>query len=114
MVIGMLDDLLIRKDVQKMFNDICNSECYFNKKMNKSIEYQSYTDIEQIVFLFYDALCMYEQDLIIPHIEVAKRDFVLAPLTELNPYLEHPVWHKSIVELYENLQKQEGYEKNII
>lgn len=52
----MLDDLLIRKDVQKMFNDICNSECYFNKKKNKSIEYQSYTDIEQIVFLFYDAL----------------------------------------------------------
>ena len=52
----MLDDLLIRKDVQKMFNDICNSECYFNKKINKSIEYQSYTDIEQIVFLFYDAL----------------------------------------------------------
>ena len=64
--------------------------------------------------LFYDALCMYEKDLIIPHIEVAKRDFVLAPLTELNPYLEHPVLHKSIVELYENLQKQEGYEKNII
>lgn len=56
----MLDELLIRKDVQKMFDDICNSECYYDKKMNDSLDYQLFTDIEQITFLFYDALFKYK------------------------------------------------------
>jgi hypothetical protein len=52
--------MLRRKDVQKMLNDICNSECYYNKKMNKSMDYQLFTDIEEILFLFYDALFKYK------------------------------------------------------
>lgn len=56
----MLDEILLRKDVCKMFVDICNSECYYNKKINKSFDYQMFTDIEQILFLFYDALFKYK------------------------------------------------------
>lgn len=50
--------------------------------------------------LFYDDLIMYTKDLIIPHPEIEKRDFVLIPMNELNPYLIHPVLNKSIKELY--------------
>lgn len=56
----MFDGMLKRKDVQKMFDDICRSECYYNKKMNKSLDYQLFTDIEEILFLFYDALFKYK------------------------------------------------------
>ena len=56
----MFDEMLRRKDVQRMFNDICNSECYYNKKMNKSMDYQLFTDLEEILFLFYDALFKYK------------------------------------------------------
>lgn len=56
----MLDEMLKRKDVSKMLRDICNSECYYDKKMNKSIDYQLFTDVEEILFLFYDALFKYK------------------------------------------------------
>ena len=56
----MLDEMLNRKDVSKMLRDICNSECYYDKKMNKSIDYQLFTDVEEVLFLFYDALFKYK------------------------------------------------------
>ena len=56
----MLDEMLNRKDVSKMLRDICNSECYYDKKMNKSMDYQLFTDVEEILFLFYDALFKYK------------------------------------------------------
>ena len=56
----MFDEMLRSIDVQRMFNDICNSECYYNKKMNKSMDYQLFTDLEEILFLFYDALFKYK------------------------------------------------------
>ena len=56
----MLDEMLNRKDVQKMLRDICNSECYYDKKMNKSMDYQLFTDVEEVLFLFYDALFKYK------------------------------------------------------
>ena len=56
----MLDEMLNRKDVSKMLRDICNSECYYDKKMNKSMDYQLFTDVEEVLFLFYDALFKYK------------------------------------------------------
>lgn len=55
--------------------------------------------------LFYDDLIMYEKDLIIPHVDLCNREFVLKPLCQLNPYLMHPVYHKPVCKLLEELDK---------
>ncbi len=57
--------------------------------------------------LFYDDLILYEQDLIIPHIDLENRDFVLKPMCELNPILKHPVSGKSMKQLLSDLEASE-------
>lgn len=45
--------------------------------------------------------------LTIPHREMHKRRFVLEPLAQLAPWIQHPVLGKRIVELLENVEKKE-------
>ena len=53
--------------------------------------------------LFYDDLILYEKNLIIPHIDIANRIFVLAPMAELSPYHVHPVYKKCISQMLSDL-----------
>ena len=52
--------------------------------------------------ILYDDVVMYEDDLIIPHIEMENREFVLKPLCEIAPYIKNPVNGKSIKQLLIN------------
>ncbi len=54
--------------------------------------------------LMYDDLILQTQDLVIPHVDMANRRFVLEPLCEIAPYLKHPVYHKTIQQLLEELE----------
>lgn len=63
--------------------------------------------------LLYDDMICREEDLIIPHIEMHKRDFVLKPLCEIAPYVMQPVFQKTVWELWNELQKNEDYECNL-
>ena len=54
--------------------------------------------------IFYDDLIMETEDLIIPHIDMHNRLFVLEPLSELTQYKEHPVLHQSIATLMASLK----------
>ena len=55
--------------------------------------------------IFYDDL-VYEDDvLIIPHIDMENRDFVLIPMCELAPYLRHPVYKKTMRQMLRELEK---------
>ncbi len=57
--------------------------------------------------LFYDDLVMNTQNLIIPHKEIPLRDFVLTPLSQIAPDFVHPVLHKTVAQMREELIRQE-------
>ncbi len=58
-----------------------------------------------IDILFYDQLVSHDKKLEIPHKRLHKRDFVLKPLMDLNPELLHPVYKKTVRELYYKIPK---------
>jgi 2-amino-4-hydroxy-6-hydroxymethyldihydropteridine diphosphokinase len=53
-----------------------------------------------IDILFYGKRIIRDKGLEIPHPELHKRGFVLAPLMEIAPEFEHPLLHKQIDDLY--------------
>lgn len=60
-----------------------------------------------IDILFYNKDIINEENLIIPHKFVHLRAFTLVPLLELIPNFEHPVLHKTISELHNDLENPE-------
>ncbi len=65
-----------------------------------------------IDILLYDRRIIMEDKLKIPHIEMAKREFVLEPLCEIAPYAYHPGYNKTVLELLEMLYKSNYGETN--
>jgi 2-amino-4-hydroxy-6-hydroxymethyldihydropteridine diphosphokinase len=53
--------------------------------------------------LLYGDLVIEEDDLRLPHPELARRAFVLVPLVELDPQLTHPVSGLSVVQMLARL-----------
>lgn len=56
-----------------------------------------------IDILFYDDLIVDEPDLKIPHPTIPERDFVLKPLMDLAPDFIHPIFKKTVKEIYGEL-----------
>lgn len=50
--------------------------------------------------LLYDQEIIQTKDLIIPHTDMIHRGFVLEPLCEIAPYLMHPLYHKTMSQLF--------------
>lgn len=57
--------------------------------------------------LFYNKDIINEENLIIPHKYVHLRAFTLVPMMELNSDFVHPVLHKNIVEMHNDLENPE-------
>lgn len=53
--------------------------------------------------IFYDDDIISENDLIVPHPDMKNRDFVLKPLMQIAPYKLHPVYRKTISDMYAEL-----------
>lgn len=60
--------------------------------------------------LLYDDQIIQSADLIVPHIEMDKRLFVLEPMAEIAPWIKHPVFDKTMKELFEKRQLLEADE----
>lgn len=58
-----------------------------------------------IDILFYEDAIIMEENLVVPHVEIPKREFVLEPLSAIAPFFIHPVYHKSVREMLEDLRK---------
>lgn len=50
--------------------------------------------------IFYNNEIYDEEDLKVPHPDMHNRDFVLKPILDINPNFFHPVFNKTILELY--------------
>lgn len=59
-----------------------------------------------IDILFYEDQVLHEETLILPHPRLHERGFVLVPLLEIEPDFLHPIFKKTIAELYYALPKE--------
>ena len=56
--------------------------------------------------IYYDDLVMNTDELIIPHVDMENRTFVLEPLCEIAPNFRHPLNHKTSVQMLKALKKE--------
>jgi 2-amino-4-hydroxy-6-hydroxymethyldihydropteridine diphosphokinase len=84
-------------------------ECQrIEKQLGRVRSSNNYTDRTiDIDILFYNKDIINEENLIIPHKFVHLRAFTLVPLLELIPNFEHPVLHKTIAQLHNDLENPE-------
>ena len=85
---------------------LCQS---IEKKLGR--EHKTVNDYEDrtidIDILFYNSDIINEENLTIPHKYVHLRAFNLVPMLELNADFVHPVLHKSIIEMHNDLENPE-------
>lgn len=58
--------------------------------------------------LLYDDEIIGTPNLCVPHPDMQNRRFVLEPLSEIAGYKRHPVFHKTIAQMYAELMEKEG------
>ena len=74
----------------------------------KRLSSEVYTDRTiDIDILFYDYLIIKTDRLVIPHRNFSKRAFVLVPMLEIAQDFVHPLYKKTVMELYEELENPE-------
>lgn len=56
--------------------------------------------------IFYDKLVYEDDKLIIPHVDMENRDFVLKPLNQLAPNFRHPITGKTVTQMLEALLRE--------
>lgn len=67
--------------------------------------------IDLDIVLFGDVI-MQTEVLTIPHREMHIREFVLQPLSQLAPWARHPIYHKTVCELWEQLSRHNTIGRN--
>ena len=74
------------------------------KRLSSEVYADRTIDID---ILFYDDLIIKTDRLVIPHRNFSKRAFVLVPMLEIAQDFVHPLYKKTVMELYEELENPE-------
>ncbi len=90
---------------EKLLEECQRIETQLGRKRTAEKEYQDRTiDID---ILFYNDLIMHTDTLTIPHPYFHKRAFVMVPMLEIAQDFTHPLFKKTVMQLYEELENPE-------
>ncbi|MEE1008073.1 MAG: 2-amino-4-hydroxy-6-hydroxymethyldihydropteridine diphosphokinase [Agathobacter sp.] len=64
--------------------------------------------------IFYDKMVYESEDLIIPHVDMQNRYFVLKPLSQLWPNFRHPIYNTTVEQMLHEVERVEDNESNFI
>ncbi|AEA00283.1 MULTISPECIES: 2-amino-4-hydroxy-6-hydroxymethyldihydropteridine diphosphokinase [Aerococcus] len=83
--------------------DLLKALKQIEKEMGRTETYRWGPRLIDIDIIFYGDKVLNSQELTIPHIDMVNRDFVLGPLKEIAPNKKHPIYKKTVSELYQDL-----------
>ena len=90
---------------EQLLKECQRIESQLGRKRTETIGYVDRTiDID---ILFYDNQVISTMDLIIPHRFFHSRAFIMVPMLEIAQDFIHPIYNKSVMELYEELDNPE-------
>ncbi|MBI1227631.1 MAG: 2-amino-4-hydroxy-6-hydroxymethyldihydropteridine diphosphokinase [Bacteroidetes bacterium] len=81
--------------------DLLHAILSIEKKLGREREDKWSARTIDIDILFYEAKILNTKELTLPHPHLHERNFVLVPMLEIAPNKQHPVFKKTIEELYE-------------
>jgi len=81
------------------------------KRMGRIREKKKTSRVIDLDLLLYEDAVVDKVDLIVPHLHLHKRRFVLTPLVEINSHLVHPVLGKSLKEILKGLKDSHQVDK---
>lgn len=96
---------VIRAETELSPQDLLDYLKQIEMDMGRKPTYRYGPRLIDLDILFYDDCVMETPGLSIPHPRLHKRAFVLVPLMDLNPQLQHPITGQSVKELLEDVDR---------
>lgn len=99
-------NMAIEVETELGARDLLKTLQQIEKKLGREKNFKWGPRTIDLDILLFDNMTVQENDLMIPHPLMHKREFVLRPLCEIIPALRHPVFKVSVQELLEQLRRK--------
>jgi dihydroneopterin aldolase/2-amino-4-hydroxy-6-hydroxymethyldihydropteridine diphosphokinase len=99
-------NMVIEAETKLGARDLLETLQQIEKKLGREKSFKWGPRTIDLDMLLFDNMSVQENDLMIPHPLMHKREFVLKPLCEITPALRHPVLKVSVQKLLEQLHRE--------